>query len=237
MKAPSKSIEATAIDIDKAVTLNGEVNSLSVELKTKKDELKEITDAIKKESLGHFQADMGPIGEETQPQLYGNHEYISGNSLVTVNYKMKAGGMTISKFGPMDACDVLPKVVGADYPKLFTERKVLTTTVKELEDLAKTRPDLVAYSLDPSALPEAALTLIKNQWPDAFSIHVADEATYIDEVPTALVHTEVTTSTGFLAKVAKLPDDVQLKLRDFTRKVVETVTTSAVKYGNRASSK
>ena len=236
-KAPAKAIEASALDLEKLVVLNGEVNTLSIELKDKKAELKEATEALKEESRAHFDSDLGALGDTKTPAIFGNHEYAVGNSLITVNYKMDAGGLSLTKFGNEPACELLPKIVGqGDYEKLFTERKILTTTPEELEDVAKTRPDLVEYSLNARALPDEALVLIRQKWPDAFTPRVVDEETYIAEIPTAHVETEVSTATGFISKVANLPEEIQNKLRDFTRKVFETKVSAAVKYGNRASS-
>ena len=235
MKAPSKSVEASGNTLETVVSLHTEINELNTTLKVKKAEFATVTTALKDESKDIFDRDLGELGSEEAPEIFGNHEYTHEDHLVTVNYKMKAGGLSFTKIAGQDAAEVLPKLISAaDYKKLFTEKEKLTVTEEELIETAKTRPDLVAYNLNAQALPEAALTLIRSKWPDAFTIVAKDEAEYIKEVEDADVSIELTTNTGFLEKAASISEEAKVKLRDLLRRVLASTVTSAVKCGNKS---
>ena len=105
----------------------------------------------------------------------------------------------------------------------------------KLNEVAKTRPDLIDYKLNASKLPDAALVLIRSKWPDAFTPSIKDETEYVEEIAGANVAIEVSTATGFIANVGKLEEDVRYKLRDLFRKIFGDVVTTAVKCGNKAS--
>lgn len=237
MKAPSKSVPCEGnTTLTTLVELYDEINTTSAHLKVLKEDYKINSDAIKEESKKVFDADLGYIEDDAAPAIYGNHEYLVDGRLVTVNYKMEAGGLSFTKIGGYPAKDVLTKLVPneKDYNKLFTERVKLLDGPEDFEVVAKTRPDLVQYRLNASKLPEDALTLIRSKWPEAFSISLVDEEKYIAEVESAKTVVEVQTKTGLLSALAGLGEDVKYNLRDFIRKVLASSVTSAVKCGNKA---
>jgi len=237
-KAPSKSVVAeNNTNLETIVTLNTEINTLSIDLKDKKAQFVEATTLLKEESKLVFDEDLGCLGDESEPEVYGNHEYPSGDALITVNYKMKSGGLSFTKIGGRDATVVLGELTTpAEYKKLFKNVPVLKETEEKLIEVSTYRPDLIAFKLNPNDLPDAALVLIREKWPAAFKAVVKDEAEYIKEIDTANVETKVETATGFLSKVAALSEDTRFSLRDFLRKVLASCVTSAVKCGNRADS-
>jgi hypothetical protein len=234
-KAPSKSVEAAGNGLENVVRLHTEINELNTVLKTKKAEFATETTQLKEDSKTIFDEDLGVLGSDDIPSVFGNHEYITGDHLVTVNYKMKSGGLSFTEIGGRAATEVLGDMMDPkEYKKLFKEETKVTDDAERLIEVHSYRPDLVAFNLQPSKLPDAALTLIREKWPEAFAPVIVDVDTYIKEIPEAEVTTEVSTATGFLEKVSSLSDDTKFGLRDFIRKVLASCITSAVKCGNRA---
>lgn len=235
-KAPSKTVEAESnTNLEDVVRLNTEINQLNVELKGKKVEFEASKTTLKEESKLQFDTDLGYLGSDEDPHVFGNHEYVSGDHLITVNYKMDKGGMSFTKIGGRDAVEVLTTLTEpAEYKKLFKEVPKLNESAEKLIEVHSYRPDLVGFNLNARELPEAALVLIREKWPEAFTPVVKNEEEYIQEIDSANVETEVHTSTGFISKVAALSEESRFKLRDFLRKVLGSCVTSSVKCGNRA---
>lgn len=232
-KAPYKSLTSTGNNLETIISLHSEINDLSTQLKTKKTEFSEKTDELKNDSKDIFDADLGAIGEDSVPEIYGNHGYPHGDHLITVNYKMSKGGLSFSNIAGRPACKVLPKLMGEkEYEKLFDEAKVLKETPEKLSVVHSFRPDLVGFQLT-GELPEEALDDLRKKYPDAFTPYAKDEEKYITEIEGAEVETHVSTKTGFLEKAANLSDDTKYNLRDFIRKVLASRVTSAVKCGNK----
>ena len=236
-KATAKKIENNLELATEVLDLNDRVNGLSVDLKEAKSSLKEKTEELSGESRKIFLNDLGELQEDKTPEIYGNHEYVVGQRLINVNYKMSKGGFSMREIAGQPAYEVLPKVLGDEnYKKLFTEITVLEDALDQskLKQAANYRPDLVDSSLNPSALPDTVIEDLRDKYPDAFSYYVTDEEKYIKEVTTAETHTEVVTGTGFIGKVAKLPDDMRYKARKLFRKIFSDALDSAVKLGNKA---
>jgi hypothetical protein len=235
-KAPSKAVTAQSnSNLETIINLHTEINQLNTELKGKKAEFTEATDQLKEESKSVFDKDLGHLEDESIPEVFGNHEYHTDDHLITVNYKMKTGGLTFTQIGGRPACEYLPEMMGdAAYKKLFKETPKVVNTPEELIEAHSFRPDLVGFRMNSSALPEEVMDELREKYPDAFTPYVKDEAAYISEIPAAVVETEVSTATGFLEKVASLPEDTKYDLRDFLRKVLASCVTSAVKCGNKA---
>lgn len=236
-KAASKSI----IDEDKILIatdileLTDKVNSLSSELKGVKGALDVKVEALTDGSLKTFYKDLGDLKSPVTPEIYGNHEYLSGARIVNVNFKMKSGGFTVREISGHKAYDLLPKVLGAEeYKKLFSESKVLEDTRDDLLGVRTSRPDLVGLRLKEN-LPEHEIEILFLKDPSLFEPYVKDKDRYIEEVAAAKVAVEVTTSNGFIGNVAKLSEDLKFKVRDLLRKIFAEAVTTAVQTGNKAS--
>lgn len=235
-KAAAKSIESHVDLVTEILELTDKSNDLASELKTTNADLATKTKELGEVSTGIFFDDIGAIKGGKVPEVYGNHEYTSGSRLITVNFKMQPGGMTMREINGHRACDVLSGMLGKDYNKLFSETVVINDDADKLNEVAKTRPDLIDYKLNVSKLSDAALTQIRSKWPDAFTPSIKDEAMYVEEITGADVSIEVSTTTGFIASVGKLEEGVRFKLRDLFRKIFTDCVTTAVKCGNKASS-
>jgi len=233
-KAPAKQCTASPGILPQIVLKNGEVNRLSIELSSAKEDLSALTKDLSEESRKIFIGDLGEIGAESAPLVYGNHEYPYDDHLITVNYRMDKGGLTFKLVGGKPASEVLTKIVGAkDYKKLFEENKTIKDDQATLEQVYVHHPELFDIRLrDDIDLP--VLQSLREAHPECFTLQVKDEEGYLNENKSAVVETEVSTTTGFIEKVSSLPDDVQLKLKDFTRKVLINSTSGAVKIGNKA---
>jgi hypothetical protein len=235
-KSPSKVVAAKDNNVvERVSTLHTEINTLSAELKEKKAEFVEVTDKLKEDSLEVFNRDLGAIKDATTPSIYGNHEYtVDKENFITVNYKTKPGGLTFTQISGRPARDVLTKLMDEkEYKKLFKEKTKLNESDEKLEEVNTYSPSLVGHKLNVNSLPEEALEELRDKYPESFTPYIKDEAEYIKEVEDANIETEVITNTGFLEKVSSLDEDTQYRIRDLTRKVLSTVTTSAVKCGNK----
>jgi hypothetical protein len=236
-KAASKSInEGDKILIaTEILELTDKVNTLSSELKGVKGDLEVKVEALTEESLKIFYRDLGDLKSPATPEIYGNHEYLSGARVVNVNFKMKPGGFTVREISGHKAYELLPKVLGdEEYKKLFTETKVLEDDRGDLLIASTYRPDLVGLRLK-GELPESEITALFSKYPDLFEPYVKDKDRYIAEVQKAKVAIEVTTSNGFIGNVAKLSDAIKFKVRDLLRKIFSEAVTTAVQTGNKAS--
>jgi hypothetical protein len=236
-KAPAKSVTGDDNNLNTIIELHTEINEMTTQLKDKKAEFLGATDKLRAESRTDFDADLGDIRAETPPEVFGNHEYTTTEGrVVTVNYRMQKGGLSFSQIGKRPAHEVLPELIDEkEYKKLFVESKVLKESDAKLDEVHDYRPDLVNYSLDVSKLSDKALETLRDAHPDAFIPYVVDVDTYIKEIESATVETEVHTATGFISKVSQLSEDSRLKLKDFLRKVLGAKATSAVKVGNKVS--
>jgi len=236
-KAASKSIndEVKILIATEILELTDKVNSLSSELKTVKGDLEIKVEALTDVSLKTFYQDLGDLKSPVTPEVYGNHEYLSGARVVNVNFKMRAGGFTVREISGHKAYELLPKVLGDDeYKKLFKEMKVLEETRNMLIGVSTLRPDLVGLRLK-GDLPQKEIATLFQKYPDLFEPYVKDEDKYIEEVTEAKVAIEVTTSNGFIGSAAKLSDDIKFKVRDLLRKIFAEAVTTAVQTGNKAS--
>ena len=236
-KAPAKAIRTVSdnVSLESIVRLHSEINQLNVELKAKKAEFADETEALKASSFEDFRDDLGIKGDDDLPEIYGNHEFLTEDHLITVNYKMKTGGVTLKNIAGRPADEVLKSLVDPkDYKKHFKEQHSLMEDDAKLEEVADYRPDLVKRRLNVRALPDEAMDELYEKYPDAFTPYVPDEDAYIAEIEDANVETSVVTATGFISKIAALGDDTKYKLRNFIRKVLLENTTAAVKCGNRA---
>lgn len=235
-KAAAKTIEGNTQLVTEILELTDRENDLAVELKKVKAEREGKTKDLSDISMDIFKEDIGDTTDDRAPEVFGNHEYQSGSRIITVNFKMKPGGFSLTEISGHKACDALPKMLGdKDYKKLFTETQVLDMTADDLEVVHTTRPDLVGHRLDASMLPEKELEALRDKYPQAFTPYVKDEAKFIEEIPGANVETKVTTATGFIGKVEKLDEEPRQKLRNLFRKIFDTAVTTAVKCGNKAS--
>lgn len=240
MKAPSRNVEAVTSNLQGLVELYGEVNDLSVRLKEKKAELEAKTGELRTESKSVFDEDLGYIGDESAPKIYGNHEFLVGDHLITVNYKLKAGGLSFSKVGGEDAKPVLLGLMSEkEYESLFTETEVLEDELdqEKLREAFGHRPSLVGARLDLNMIPEDEVRNLALKYPEASTFYVKDRKGYIETVPIATVSLKLSTVNGFLEKAAKLSDVTKVRLADFLRKVLASTVESAVKIGNRADAK
>jgi hypothetical protein len=232
-KAPTKLISTNNSEATLAVKLHKEINELKTQVKLKEGEFAEVSTQIKELSTDIFNRDIGEIGGDFAPEVYGNHEYNNGE--VVVNFKTNAGGMTFRQVGKLPACEVLPKIMGEDnYKKLFTETIVVEDDMDNIRKVGMYRPEVVGFRLDASKLPEEAYKELLGSYPDAFTPYIKDTAAYAKDIPTAVVATDVTTVTGFIEKVSSLPDSVRYSIKDLIRKVMSTVVTTAIKCGNKA---
>jgi len=235
-KAPAKSITGNAKNLSTIVELYTEVNELSTELNFKKNMLKEETEILSAESRSIFNIDLGAVGTEEAPEVFGNHEYPVDGRLITVNYKMKAGGLTFTQVGGRSAHEVLPELIGEkEYKKLFVTQTTVKETDEKLEEVHSYRPDLVSHRFDYSKLPDEAKVKLGKEYPEAHTPYVVNEEAYVEAIKDAVTETTVTTGASFIEKVSKLSDESKFKLRDFIRKVLGAKATSAVKVGNIAS--
>jgi len=240
-KAPSKSITANNADIEKIVILHTRINNLATEQKKLKEEFTSETSKLKEDSKAIFDLDLGHIGDDGAPEIYGNHEYPVEDHLVTVNMKMQQGGLTFTQIGGKPAKDVLTGMMGEkDFKKLFKETPILKESPEKLREVHKSHPDLISRRLNISAIDpailEGMLDKLEAAVPEAVIHTVKDEAAYIETIEDAEFETEVSTATGFIDKCASLPDDTKTELRDFIRKVLGSCVTMAVKCGNKADS-
>jgi len=234
-KAPAKSIDGNVHNLSTIVSLYSEINGLKTELNIKKTQLKEETDILSHDSRDLFDSDLGVLGSEEVPKIYGNHEYPFEDKLITVNYKMKAGGLSFTQVGGRPANEVLPELIDAkEYKKLFKETETIKESSDKLKEVQGYRPDLVGYRLT-RELPDKVLEELRAKHPECFTVFIKDEEAYKREITDAVIETEVQTGPSFIEKVSNLSDDSKFKLKDFIRKVLGSKAVSAVKVGNVAS--
>lgn len=237
-KQLAKKIERDATLINEILDLTDKTNILADQLKESKNLLQEKTQALATESREIFDKDMGEVGDDKTPQVFGNHEYISGNRMIDVNFKMKSGGFSVQQIGQQRACEVLSKVLGdKEYKKLFKETRVLEDAYDQdkLKEAREYRPDLVGIRLVGN-LPEAEIEALSKKYPQEFAYYIKDESVYASQVKTARFRVDISPAASFIGKVAKLPEDV-LKgpVKNFFRKIFKDNVTTAVKCGNRVS--
>ena len=209
------------------------VSEISAQLKEAKAKLDKATKDLTAESVKIFETDMGQVAEDKTPDVFGNHEYIVGQRVVNVNFKMKSGGFSMREISGHKACDILPKVLGdEEYKKLFIETEIIEEDDAKLIDVQGHRPDLVGYRLI-GELPEDEIAVLAGKYPVLFKPYIKDKKKYIEEIQGAKVAIEVSTSTGFIGAVAKLPGTVLYKVRDLFRKIFKEAVTTAVLTGNK----
>jgi hypothetical protein len=233
-KAPAKSINGNASNLNTIIALHTEINELNTHLKGKKVELKEASDTLSAESRSVFNIDLGAVGSGAAPEVFGNHEYTVDGRVITVNYKMAAGGLSFSQIGGRSAREVLTELIDEkEYKKCFTEEHSINDDDEKLSEVHSYRPDLVGLRM--GKLPDEAIKELQEKYPDSFSPYIIDEDAYVKEIDSAEVSTEVFTGAGFIEKVSKLSDDSKSKLGDFIRAVLGKKAVSAVKVGNKVS--
>ena len=235
-KAAAKKIENNTELVSEIINLTDTVNDLSIKLKSSKATLTTKTKELSEASLKIFNTDIGDFTDDRAPDIYGNHEYQCGSRLINVNFKTKSGGFTLHEISGHKACDLLPKMLGdKDYKKLFKETPNIKDDESKLNKVFLSRPDLIGQRLNSSALPPDAMKDLIRKYPNAFTPYIIDSAAYIAEVDGVEVTTEVTTASGFIGKVEKLPEEPRQKMRNLFRKIFNEVVTVAVKCGNKAS--
>ena len=239
MKAPSTTVESMNGKIaDTVWDLHKEINEVSLKLRGLKKEYEDASKSLKEDSLEVFSINLGEIGSGKVPEIHGNHEYRVKEGVVTVNYRMKPGGLEFSQIGGVPAKVALGGILNEkEYKRLFKERVKVVDSEGVLERVREGKPELVGLNFNPSVLSEEELEHIRSEYPHAFSLYVKDHEKYVEEYPDADVEVTLSTSTGFIDKVANLPYETKRKLGDLIRKILLTTTTSAVKCGNKSSTK
>jgi len=233
-KAATKRIPSNSEFIDELIDLEDKITELSIELKETKTLLGARTLLLSAESRAVFDSNIGEVFENRVPEIFGNHEYVGSKSrVINVNYKMKAGGFSMVEISGHPAHEVLPKVLGEDYKKLFNEEQTLELSEDDKEKAYGYHPELFGVRIK-TDVPGSVLKDLKEKYPDHFEVYIKDTEQYIKEVPNAPVRTSVVTGSNFIGKAAKLPEDTLFKLKDLFRKILREAATSAVKIGNKA---
>lgn len=172
------------------------------------------------------------------PEVYGNHEIpVDNNDKVTVNFQI--GSKTFEKIDDQPAAAVLKGIFNEDFEKIFDVRKshAVTATSPELDKQEQSYPELFGYALNPTATKEQLRDLY-HKHPGMFVRMVVDTNRYAELFPDKVQTEEkVSTSRGFIEKVAKLDNHRLENAKAFLAGLFGSAVSTVIKCGNTNKNK
>ena len=250
MPAKSKTMDLSVLQSD-VDAISALVRSIGANHK----KIADLTDALEtdKKTLASysesvFWKDMGtevsPEGDlilnQEVPLVYGNHEFDAGKMLrITAGFKV--GKRELGCIDGVDAETAIPKLFGDATDKVFdcVDEAVVVSTPEQLSDNFYRRPELFDLVLRDNIKPEV-MTEMKRAFPKAFDIVVRDKETYKRVYPDQVESkVNVTTKSGFLEAVGKLPAPILKRAKACIIGLLKENITIAVNVGNtsKASSR
>ena len=241
MPAKAKQIQEDALVV-KATTIfknNHEIQTLTVDNESKKDELISSSKQIFYTDLGVTLNEQGVPAQldiSKKIEVYGNHEYVTPDGLLTVNFKTQSLQLREVNGEPADV--YLKRTFGDEgYKKLFKEGSDIKITDPDMHEKAASDSKSYNYriesGLDDSQTQRLAEIVKSNK--DLFGVSPKDQEAFKKAFPALCESkTVVTPNNGLLEKLDKLDDDTLKNAQSFLAGFLGKTLNGAVKCGNKA---